>query len=104
MGRATKNAARALLSRVTLYTASPLFNGQNAELAGWRNEAGVPYLNPENDMEKWTDAAVEAKRLVDLKTNDLYTVPRIDNTQPQPPNEAHASFPNDDGGIYPFHS
>lgn len=104
MGRATKNAARALLSRVTLYTASPLFNGQNAEFAGWRNEAGVPYLNPEKDMEKWTDAAVAAKRLVDLKPNDLYTVPRMGNTPPLPPNVENASFPNGAGGIDHFHS
>jgi len=104
MGRATKNAARALLSRVTLYTASPLFNGQNTEFSGWRNEAGVPYLNPQMSMEKWAQAAAAAKQLVMLKPNDLYTVPKMDNTPSLPANVASALFPNGAGGIDHFHS
>jgi hypothetical protein len=103
-GRATKNAARALLSRLTLYTASPLFNGQNAEFLGWRNKAGIPYLNPEKSMEKWAKAAAAAKQLVDLKPNDLYTVARMDNTPPLPDNVEKADFPNGAGGIDHYHS
>lgn len=104
MGRATKNSARALLSRLTLYTASPLYNGQNSEFSGWRNKAGVPYLNPERNMEKWAKAAVAAKKLVDLKPNDLYTVPEMGNTPTLPSNVKKASFPNGAGGIDHFHS
>ncbi len=103
-GRATKNAARALLSRLTLYTASPLFNGQNTEFSGWRNNAGVPYLNPEKSMEKWAKAAAAAKQLVDLKPNDLYTVPEMDNTPRLPDNVEKAAFPNGAGGIDHYHS
>jgi hypothetical protein len=105
VGKATRNAARAALSRLTLYTASPLFNGENAEFAGFRNNAGVPYLNPEKSMEKWAVAAAAAKELVDLKPNDLYTVPKMANTPRFPvPDEEQADFPNGVGGIDPFHS
>lgn len=103
-GRATKNAARALKSRLTLYTASPLFNGQNSEFSGWQNQAGIPLLNPEKNMEKWAKAAVAAKQLVDLKPNDLHTVPKMDNTPELPDNVEKDDFPNGAGGIDHFHS
>ncbi|MDR2040330.1 MAG: RagB/SusD family nutrient uptake outer membrane protein [Bacteroidales bacterium] len=105
VGKATKNAARAVLSRLTLYTASPLFNGQNGEFANWKNATGTPYLNPEKSMEKWAKAAATAKELVTLKPNDLYTVPVMDNTPDVPvPAVEKADFPNGTGGIDHFHS
>ncbi len=105
VGKATKNAARAVLSRLTLYTASPLFNGQNAEFSAWTNDAGVPYLNPVPDMEKWAKAAAAAKELVDLKPNDLYTVPKMVNTPLVPvPEEEQGAFPDGVGGIDHYHS
>jgi hypothetical protein len=103
-GRATRNAARALLSRLTLYTASPLYNGQNAEFSGWKNKAGVSFLNPNKDMEKWAKAAVAAKQLVDLKPHDLHTVSKMDNTPKLPDNVEKADFPSGAGGIDHFHS
>ncbi|MDR1525531.1 MAG: RagB/SusD family nutrient uptake outer membrane protein [Tannerella sp.] len=104
-GKATRNAARAVLSRLTLYTASPLYNGQNREFLTWTNNAGTPYLNPNFDPEKWAKAAAAAKTLVDLKPNALYTVPKRDNTPnvPVPANE-QADFPAGVGGIDHFHS
>lgn len=104
-GKATKNAARAILSRLTLYTASPLFNGQNGEFASFKNKAGVPYLNPVKSMEKWAKAAATAQELVELKPNDLYTVPKMSNT-PDAPVPAHekADFPAGVGGIDHYHS
>ncbi|MDR2384346.1 MAG: RagB/SusD family nutrient uptake outer membrane protein [Tannerella sp.] len=105
IGKATKNAARAVLSRLTLYTASPLFNGQNAEFSGFKNNAGVPYLNPEKSMEKWAKAVAVAKELVDLKPNDLYTVPIMANTPKAPvPAAEQANFPAGAGGIDHYHS
>jgi hypothetical protein len=105
VGKPTKNSAMAVLSRLTLYTASPLYNGENAEFAGFVNDAGVPYLNPEKSNEKWAIAAAAAKQLVDLKPADLYNVPRLPNT-PDPPVPAadRANFPNGVGGIDHFHS
>ena len=105
VGKATKNAARAVLSRLTLYTASPLFNGQNGEFSNFRNNAGTPYLNPEKSMEKWAKAAAVAKTLVDLKPNALYTVPIMWNTPDVPvPDVEKADFPYGTGGIDHFHS
>lgn len=105
MGRPTKNSALAVLSRLTLYTASPLYNGENSEFADFQNNAGVPYLNPVKDMKKWAIAAANAKRLVELKPNDLYTVPKMDNTPKLPvPVSEQADFPNGVGGIDPYHS
>lgn len=106
VGKPTKYSAMAVLSRLSLYTASPLFNGQNKEFEhSFKNNAGVPYLNPVQNIEKWAIAAAHAKRLVDLKPNDLYTVPKMDNTPHFPvPEEEQADFPNGVGGIDPYHS
>ncbi|MDR1667381.1 MAG: RagB/SusD family nutrient uptake outer membrane protein [Bacteroidales bacterium] len=105
IGKASKNAARAVLSRLTLYTASPLFNGQNAEFAEFKNKADVPYLNPVRSIEKWAKAAAAAKELVDLKPSDLYTVPMLPNTPQAPvPTAEQADFPNGAGGIDHYHS
>lgn len=105
IGKANKNAARAVLSRLTLYTASPLFNGQNGEFASFTNMAGVPLLNPEKNMEKWAKAAAAAKELVTLKPNDLYTVPAMLNTPEVPvPEYEQGNFPAGAGGIDHYHS
>ena len=104
-GRATKYSAMAVLSRLSLYTASPLYNGENKEFSNFHNKAGTPYLNPNFDMEKWAVAAAKSKRLVDMKPNDLYTVGKLDNTPTFPvPAEEQANFPNGVGGIDPYHS
>lgn len=104
-GMPTKLSAMAVLSRLTLYTASPLFNGDNKEFQNFKNNAGTPYLNPEKDIEKWAIAAVNAKRLVEIKPNHLYTVPIMNNTPIFPVSpEEQADFPNGVGGIDPYHS
>jgi hypothetical protein len=105
IGKPLKTSAMAVLSRLTLYTASPLFNGTNAEFATFKNSQGVPYLNPQKNMEKWAAAAVAAKELVALKPNDLHTVQKMNNTPYFPVSEAEqADFPNGVGGIDPYHS
>ena len=104
-GKPTKNAALAVLSRLSLYTASPLYNGENGELSGLQNKAGVQLLNPTFDAQKWVVAAVNAKRLIIKKPNDLYTVPKMQNTPNIPvPERDQAPFPNGVGGIDPYHS
>jgi hypothetical protein len=105
VGKATKNAARAVLSRLTLYTASPLFNGQNGEFTSFRNKEGVPLLNPVKSMEKWAKAAAASKELVLLKPSDLYTVPALENTPDVPvPASEKQNFPDGVGGIDHYHS
>ncbi len=53
LGRITKGTAMAVKSRATLYRASPL-------------------NNPENDRQKWVDAANAAKELIDLGVYSLF--------------------------------
>ncbi|MDR1668204.1 MAG: RagB/SusD family nutrient uptake outer membrane protein [Bacteroidales bacterium] len=104
VGKPLKISALAVLSRLTLYTASPLFNGDNNEFAGFGNETG-PYLNPEKKIEKWAIAAAVAKQLVTEKPNDLHTVTKMANTPRFPVPEAEqANFPDGVGGIDPYHS
>lgn len=52
-GRVTKGAAMAIKSRALLYRASPL-------------------NNPENDLQKWRDAADAAKAVIDLNIYELF--------------------------------
>ena len=105
VGKATKNAARAVLSRLSLYTASPLYNGSNKEFSGFKNKAGTSFLNQTFDMNKWAVAAANSKRLVDEKPSDLYTVGKLENTPTFPVPEAEqAQFPDGVGGIDPYHS
>jgi hypothetical protein len=105
VGKPLKTSALAVLSRLSLYTASPLYNGENLEFANFKNKAGTPYLNPVKSMEKWAIAAAVAKQLVDLKPNDLFTVPKKSNTPTFPvPTAEQADFPNGVGGIDPYHS
>ncbi|MDR3011050.1 MAG: RagB/SusD family nutrient uptake outer membrane protein [Sphingobacterium sp.] len=104
-GKATKNAALAVLSRLTLYSASPLYNGSNSEFGGIKSKDGQPLLNPRFDANKWALAAVYAKKLVDKKPRDLYTVPKMPNTPAIPvPAKDQGQFPDGVGGIDPFHS
>ena len=62
------------------FSASPFAIQKNSEFSDFINNEGVPYLNPVKDIKKWAIAAANAKRLVDIKPNDLYTVPKMENT------------------------
>ena len=105
IGKPTKNSAMAVLSRLTLYSASPLYNGSNSEFSSWKTNAGAPLLNPIFEIEKWAVAAANAKRLVDVKPDDLYTVQKMDNTPDLPVSESSKGiYPNGVEGIDPYHS
>lgn len=73
-GRATSVAAMALKSRVLLYAASPLYNG-NTAYANFTDTAGV-HLIPQNyDREKWkraADAALECITVAEANGYRLY--------------------------------
>ena len=72
-GRATIPAARALQSRILLYAASDLFNG-NTQYADFKNEDGVNLINQTPSKDKWTKAASSAKFFIDTYTQfQLYT-------------------------------
>lgn len=64
MGRASKVLCRAIKSKVLLYAASPLVNGNN-DYNGFTNIDGTPLFNSTYDAGKWEKAANAAKSIID---------------------------------------
>lgn len=103
LGKPTQASALAVLSRLTLYSASKLFNG-NIDYSDFINKVtGQPYFNQVYSEEKWAKAAAVAKELVTIKPNDLHTVPAQTDT-PHFPHNDQATYPDGVGGIDPYHS
>lgn len=107
--RPTKGAALALIARLRLYQASPLFNGGDAarrSFGSWtRKSDGVAYVNQTYDPKRWAVAAAAAKAVIDLGNYELHTV-ELDKKNPYPlaANVPTENFPNGAGGIDPFRS
>lgn len=106
-GRPTQGAAYAVMSRLLLYSASPLFNG-NSSYSDFANpKTGEPYINPVADPSKWAQAAWAAKKVIDCGQYELYTVEADENT-PEIPSTIDAEFtgeyPNGIAGIDPYKS
>lgn len=112
-GRPTRGAALALIARVRLIHASPLFNGgpvAASYFGSWkRSTDGVHYVSQQYDESRWAVAAAAAKRVMDLGKYSLYTVPADDETPALPsgvtsdPN-FYGTFPNGAQGIDAFKS
>ncbi|HKG05651.1 MAG TPA: RagB/SusD family nutrient uptake outer membrane protein, partial [Pedobacter sp.] len=71
VGRADQLIANAIKSKVLLYAASPLFNG-NPLYANFRNQDGSVLISQSYDVSKWKDAADAAKKVIDLMPDGLY--------------------------------
>jgi hypothetical protein len=69
--RMNKGMALAVKSRLLLYAASPLFNG-NTDYAGFKNPDGKQLINQTNDINKWKKAAEAAKAVIDMNRYSLY--------------------------------
>ena len=65
LGRINKMVAEAVKSEITLFHASPLYNG-NSDMANWRNLDGKQLINPTYDATRWQKAATQAKAAIDL--------------------------------------
>ncbi|WP_245541995.1 RagB/SusD family nutrient uptake outer membrane protein [Proteiniphilum acetatigenes] len=82
-GRASKILCMAVKSRLLLYAASPLFNG-NSEYSGFANKDGTPLVNTTYDAGKWERAANAAKEVIDYAESTgnlgLYTRYRADGS------------------------
>lgn len=72
MGRATKGAAMALKTRILLFAASPLYNGQNGTglYDGFVNSRGEK-LFPDYDIKKWDKVYDAAKAIINLNKYSL---------------------------------
>ena len=112
-GRPTKGAAYALIARLRLIHASPLFNGGSVAAAyfgSWtRKTDNVHYVSQQYDEKRWAVAAAAAKRVMDMGRYRLYTVQADDSTPVLPagvttdPN-FYGSYPNGAAGIDAFRS
>src|SRR5690606_26310971 len=101
-GRPTRGAALALIARLRLIHASPLFNGgsaANSYYGNWtRSTDGVHYVSQQYDESRWAVAAAAAKRVMDLGTYKLYTVQADERTPALP---AGVTADPDFYGTYP---
>lgn len=70
-GRTDKRTVLAMKSRILLYAASPLWNG-NSDYEGFRNPDGKKLVNTSYDANKWGRAADAAKELIDMMPGGLY--------------------------------
>lgn len=106
--RPTKGAAYALIARLRLHAASPLFNGTSTArlyFGNWRRTTDREYyVNQSYSEEKWAVAAAACKRVIDMNVYELFTVSRDQNTPALPAGVPTESFPNGAGGIDPFKS
>ena len=112
-GKPTRGAAYALIARLRLMHASPLFNGgpvAAAYFGSWYRESdGTHYVSQQYDETRWALAAAAAKRVIDMNKYKLYTVDADDQTAALPqgitsdPN-FYATYPNGAGGIDAFKS
>lgn len=78
MGLPTKGAALALISRLKLYSARDLFNG-NSLYRNITNPDGTALFPLEFSAQKWVEAAKAAKAVLDL---NLYTLYRDETDDP----------------------
>ncbi len=107
--RPTKGAALALISRLRLYHASPLFNGGDAarrSFSTWKRKSdGAFYVSQTADPKRWAVAAAAAKAVIDMELYSLHVV-EADPRKPYPlaSNVPTATFPNGAGGIDPYYS
>lgn len=112
-GRPNKGAAFALVARLRLIHASPLFNGgpaANSYFGTWKRKTDqVNYVSQQYKEERWALAAAAAKRVMDMGQYSLHTVLKDDKTPALPqgvksdPN-FYGQYPNGADGIDPFKS
>lgn len=112
-GRPSKGAALALIARLRLIHASPLYNGGDAArsyFGNWkRSTDGEYYVSQKYDESRWAVAAAAAKRVMDMGKYRLYTVPADDNTPVLPAGvtsdpDFYSTYPNGAAGIDAFRS
>lgn len=85
IGLATKTAAIAIKSRMYLFAASPLFNGNSAFYANFKNPDGTALMPLMYDANKWVVAKNTAKEAIDAATAAGYRLYQATDVQ-QPTN------------------
>lgn len=112
-GRPTRGVAYALIARLRLLHASPLFNGgsvANSYFGSWiRKSDGAHYVSQKHDESRWALAAAAAKRVIDMGQYKLYTVPADEQTASLPKGVSsdpnfYNTYPEGAAGIDAFKS
>jgi hypothetical protein len=116
-GRPAKGAAYALVARLRLMHASPLYNGEQSAriyFSNWtRKTDGKHYIAQVADPKRWAVAAAAAKRVMDMTIDGapaykLHTIEADDATPLLPAIVAdpdyHKPFPNGAADIDPYRS
>ena len=84
-GRPSRGAAFALIARLRLQQASPLYNGGQAArtaFGNWKRTVdGANYVNLNYDETRWAVAAAACKRVIEMNKYKLHTSP-IDPSMP----------------------
>ncbi len=108
----TKGAAMALIARMRLYAASPLYNG-NTYYADWTRSDGTHFISQTVDNDKWGKAAAAFKRIIELEKYQLFTTEKIVNSRgtgtlelpdTNDPNLKTKNFPDGAADIDPYRS
>ena len=108
----TRGAAMALMARIRLYAASPLYNG-NTYYADWTRSDGTHFISQVADNDKWGKAAAAFKRIIELEKYKLFTTEKIVNSRgtgtlelpdTNDPNLKTNNFPNGAADIDPYRS
>lgn len=81
IGRINKIIATALESKILLYHASPLFNG-NTGLADFKNPDGTVLFNQSYDASRWERAAQKAKEAIDIAEANGKSLYRVEDEDP----------------------
>lgn len=88
LGLATSNAAKSIKSRMYLYAASPLFNGNSAFYADFKKADGTPLISNEYSASKWIKAKEMAKEAIDAAEKSGYRLyassDAVDPSMPEP--------------------
>lgn len=80
-GRISGMIVEALKSRILLYHASPLFNG-NGDYANFRNLDGTLLFNQTYDASRWEKAATAAKTAIDLAESHGKSLYKVQDNDP----------------------
>ncbi len=108
----TRGAAMALMARIRLYAASPLYNG-NTYYVDWTRSDGTHFISQVADNDKWGKAAAAFKRIIELEKYQLFTTEKIVNSRgtgtlelpdTNDPNLKTNNFPNGAADIDPYRS
>lgn len=106
-GKPTKGAAYAMMSRLLLYNASPLFNGNTSYADFYNRKTGEPYFDPEYKEVKWAEAAWAALQVIKNPDYELFYV-KADQYTPTLPSTMGAEdkrpYPDGAGEIDPYKS